>query len=208
MLSIFFPKDFNMFDLFEKQVGISVEGAKYFKQMITEGKLSQEALDKLHNIEHQGDEVAHDIIEQLNKSFITPFDREDIHALVKEIDDITDMLHTLTNRMLVYKMTEKNVHLTAFANMIEESVLAVECAVKGLRNTKNYKSVKDACVEVNRLENEGDMMRDKVLAELFETEKDPIKVIKLKDIFQEAETILDICEDVAHMVENILVKQI
>ena len=91
--------------------------------------------------------------------------------------------------------------------MIKESVDAVSRAVKGLRNMRNSKSIQEACVEINRLENVGDSMRDSMLAELFEKCKDPITVIKLKEIYQDAETVLDICEDVAHVVESILVKQ-
>jgi hypothetical protein len=91
--------------------------------------------------------------------------------------------------------------------MIDASVNALALAIKGLRNTKNPKLVFDACVEINRLENEGDSMRDMVLGELFEKEKNPIAVIKLKEIYQDAETLLDICEDVANCVESMLVKQ-
>ena len=94
-----------------------------------------------------------------------------------------------------------------FADVIEKSVKAVACAVNGLRNIKNIKTVSELCVEINRLENVGDTMRDNVLAQLFKTEKDPIVVIKMKEIYQDAETVLDVCEDVAHVVESILLKQ-
>jgi hypothetical protein len=207
MFHKFLPGDFNFFDLFEKQASYASDAAKYFKKIVTEGDINEESRKKIHDIEHQGDESAHAIIDQLNKTFITPFEREDIYALVKEIDDITDMLNTIVGRLLVYKLTGVNQNLVEFASVIEESVLAVACAIKGLRNTKNFKSAMESCIEVNRLENVGDAMRDKMLGDLFETEKDPIAVLKWKEIYQDAETILDICEDVAHVVETILVKQ-
>lgn len=203
----FTPKDFNFFDLFEKQVRYAVEAARYFQELVARSSIDEESLKKMHKLEHDGDEVTHEIFDRLNKTFITPFDREDIHALAKELDDIVDMLYTIVNRLRVYNVSGGNKSLMEFASVIEESVLSVECAIKGLRNLKNLKSISESCVEVNRLENVGDSMRDATLARLFETEKDPIAVIKLKDIYQDAETVLDICEDVAHIVQNILVKQ-
>lgn len=202
----FLPKEFNFFDLFEKQVGHAVEAANCFKELVTKN-MNESALQKMHDIEHQGDEVTHEILNSLNKTFITPFDREDIHALAKELDDIIDMLYTIGNRLRVYKITKVDKNLIEFADVIEESVRAVACAVKGLRSMKNAKSISESCVEINRLENVGDSMRDSMLGELFETSKDPIEVIKWKEIYQDAETVLDICEDVAHVVQSILVKQ-
>ncbi|MDD5518891.1 MAG: DUF47 family protein [Candidatus Omnitrophica bacterium] len=207
MLSKFFPRGTDFFELFEKQAGYAVDAAVYFKKLVSDGVIEQKEIEKISSIEHQGDEATHDIFNQLNKTFITPFDREDIHDLAKELDDIIDMINTIVSRLEVYKITRIDKNLIEFASVIEDSVRAVDCAVKGMRNMKNYKSISEACVEVNRLENVGDEMRDKVLAELFETEKDPIKVIKWKEIYQDAETVLDICEDVAHVVDSIIVKQ-
>ena len=203
----FLPKDFNFFDLFEKQANHALEAATCFKDMVTKGALDEDYLKKMGDIEHEGDQVAHQIFDRLNKTFITPFDREDIHTLTKELDDITDMIYTIANRLKVYKLISIDKNLIEFASVIEESVRGVVCAVKGMRSTKNSKSVFDTCIEINRLENVGDSMRDTMLAELFENEKDPVSVIKWKEIYQDAETVLDICEDVAHVVQSILVKQ-
>jgi predicted phosphate transport protein (TIGR00153 family) len=207
MIFKFFPRDFNFFDLFEKQVSYAVEAARFFKEVVSQGCVSEDTLSKMAAIEHQGDDVAHKIIEQLNKTFITPFDREDIHSLTKELDDIVDMLDTIVSRLRIYNITGVDKNLVEFAVVIEQSVQAVARAVGGLRHIKNVKVVFDACVEVNRLENVGDTMRDRVLVELFATVKDPIAVIKWKDIYQDAETVLDICEDVANVVDSIMVKQ-
>jgi len=203
----FFPHDFNVFDLFEQQVGHAVEAARFFKEAVSHDCVNEDTLSKMAAIEHQADDVAHTIIEQLNKTFITPIDREDIHALTTRLDDIVDMINTILSRMRIYDIIGVNKNLVEFAVVIEESVQAVARAIGGLRNIKNVKVVFDACVEVNRLENVGDAMRDKMLMELFATVKDPIAVIKWKDIYVDAETVLDVCEDVAHVVDSIMVKQ-
>ena len=207
MISRFFPKEFNFFDLFDKQVACAVEAAAYFKEVAQKGGFDAKALEKIHSIEHQADEIAHTVIEQLNKTFITPFDREDIHALIKQLDDVVDMINTIANRLVVYKLSKYDKNLAEFSKVIHESVKGVACAVNAMRTMKGFQKVSEACVEINRLENVGDAMRDMVLAELFETEKDPIAVIKWKEIYQDSETVLDICEDCAHVVESILVKQ-
>ena len=207
MFSKFFPRDFNFFELFEKQISYAVDAARFFKEVVSQGCVNEDSLSKMAAIEHQADDVAHTIIEQLNKTFITPIDREDIHALTMEIDDIVDMINTIVSRMRIYSITGVDKNLQEFAVVIEQSVQAVARAIGGLRNIKNVKVVFDACVEVNRLENVGDTMRDKMLMELFATVKDPIAVIKWKDIYVDAETVLDVCEDVANVVDSIMVKQ-
>lgn len=207
MVFRFFPRTHNFFDLFEKQVSHAVEAACFFKEVVSAGSITEDALSRMASIEHQGDDVAHSIIDQLNKTFITPFDREDIYALTKQLDDITDMLNNITGRLRVYDIRSVDKNLVEFSVVIEQSVRAVARAIGGLRNHKNSQCVCDACIEVNRLENVGDAMRDRVLSELFSSSKDPIAVIKWKDIYQDAETVLDVCEDVAHVVDSIMVKQ-
>ncbi len=203
----FFPKSFNFFDLFEKHVAFAVDAAGLFKGIVAQGRITDDAMSKMVTIEHQADDVAHSIIDQLNKTFITPFDREDIHSLTKQIDDIVDMINNILNRLRVYDLNKVDKNLVEFSVIIEQSVRAVAKAVGGLRHIRNGQAVFEACVEINRLENVGDTMRDRVLSELFATAKDPIMVIKWKDIYQDAETVLDVCEDVAHVVDSIMVKQ-
>jgi predicted phosphate transport protein (TIGR00153 family) len=207
MILSFFTRQYNFFDLLEEQVSHAVEAACFFQEVVVQDRVSDEMLSQMARIEHQGDEAAHAIIERLNKTFLTPFDRQDIHTLTNQIDDITDMIHNIVRRLGVYNIVGANENLVEFATVIEQSVQAVARAVAGLRHVKNVRVVFDACVEVNRLENVGDVMRDRVLAELFATAKDPITVIKWKDIYQDAETVLDVCEDVVHVVDSIMVKQ-
>jgi len=203
----FLPKEFNFFDLFNKQAQYAVDAASLFTLLVAKGTFAEEPVSKMREIEHQADEIAHDILNNLNKTFITPFDREDIHALASELDSVIDMIYTVTNRMRVYKITRINSDLVQFSTVIEKSVRTLATAVEGLQNIKTPQATLDACIEVNRLENVGDTMRDAILGKLFETETNPIELVKWKEIFQFAEEVLDICEDVAHVVESILVKQ-
>jgi len=207
LLRKFLPNDFDFFELFEKQVGYAVEAAATFNTIAETGVLTENLYNKIQSLEHQGDEITHTIISELNKTFITPFDREDIYNLAKELDDVIDMFNTITNRIRVYRISGVNPLLVEFASVIRDSVNAVQNAIGCLRNVRQHDSIMGSCVEINRLENVGDTMRDKALGVLFDTEKDPITIIKWKEIYTDAETILDICEDVAHIIETILVKQ-
>jgi predicted phosphate transport protein (TIGR00153 family) len=203
----FLPQEFNFFDLFDQQAELAVEAAALFKELVTLEKVDAAILTRMQEIEHKGDVATHGIIERLNKTFITPFDREDIHKLATQLDDVVDVINTIVSRLRLYKLTTADESLAEFAVVIEQSVREVASAVKGLRKLKDTKSIMDSCVEINRLENVGDAMRDRVLADLFERGADAIFVIKWKEIYQDAETVLDVCEDVANVVESILVKQ-
>lgn len=203
----FLPRESNFFTLFNKQADHAVKAAELFKLFTTTGGLDYETVQKMRAIEHQADEIAHDIMDRLNKTFITPFDREDIHELACSMDDVIDMIYTIANRMYVYKIHEVDSDLMEFASIIEKSVRALAKAIEGLQNSKNPQCALDACIEVNRLENVGDTMRDAILGRLFENATDTVHLIKWKEIYQFAETVLDMCEDVAHVVESIFVKQ-
>jgi len=203
----FLPAEFNFFNLFDRQAELALDASSLFREVVQQEKVDAAILTRMQEIEHRGDELTHEIIEHLNKTFITPFDREDIHKLATTLDDVVDVMNTIVNRLRVYKLGSADKGLAEFAVVIDESVHKVSTAVKGLRKPKDTGSIMNACVEINRLENVGDSMRDRVLADLFERETNPICVIKWKEIYQDAETVLDVCEDVANVVETILVKQ-
>ena len=202
-----FPRNVDFFDIFDKEINTAVEAAVLFKEFVNKGVINDEDREKIRDIEHAGDKLAYSIIDRLNKTFITPFDREDIHSLAKKIDDINDMLNGIVRRMRVYKITKVNSVLVEFAGLIEESVKALSCTVHGLRDSKNNAASLKACMDIAKLESQGDKLRDSALMQLFDTEKNAIELIKWKEIYQEAETVLDICKAVAHTVESILVKQ-
>ena len=202
----FLPKEFDFFKLFNQQAQFAVTAATLFNEIVSKGQLTQERVQQMRDIEHQADDVTHAVFDNLNKTFITPFDREDIHALASELDSVVDMIYAITNRMFIYRLTEAHPDLAQLADVIEKSARALAVAVENMEDMKNYHGALEACIEVNRLENVGDSMRDAVLGKLFDTMPDHIQLIKWKEIFQFAEDVLDICEDVAHVVETILVK--
>ena len=207
MLFNFFPKDVNFFELFEKQSLYNVQAAEAFRIAVSGGVLDKDALARVVKLESEADEATHAVIMHLNKSFITPFDREDIHSLTKALDDIIDMMNTISNRLNVYKITDVKKNLIEFALVMEASAKAIDTAVKGLKDMKNYDLVMASCMEISRLENISDSMRDTALAGLFENEKDPVVIVKWKELYEEAETVMDICADAAHVVESIMIKQ-
>ncbi len=203
----FLPREFEFFDLFDRQAECAVKAAVYFKELTQSGVFDDATVQRMRDIEHEGDDITHDIINKLNKTFITPFDREDIHLLAHELDSVIDIMHTICNQMRLYRLSGVNAHLIQFADIIEKSVTVLARAVKGLRDSRQPAAILDDCIEVNRLENSGDQLRDFVISKLFDEATDPFFLIKWKEVFQGAETVLDKCEDVANVVETILVKQ-
>lgn len=200
------PKEVKFFDLFDKQAENLVKAAEFYKKLTDEAAFTPENVRAMHELEHYGDELTHNIINTLNETFITPFDREDILALANRLDDIIDGIYLITNRFQLYKITKPTEYSQKLANTIAQSTKAMQKALASLRSNKNMKETLFQCVEINRLENEGDVLRDEAISWLFENEKDPIMVIKQKELFEEAETVTDFCEYVANLVESILVK--
>jgi len=204
----FLPKEFQFFDLFDRLASDAVHAAQCFKDFAQKGTFGIEETAKMRHIEERCDEVTHEIIRKLNRTFITPFDREDIYDLAHELDSVIDIIHSITKRMRLYKLNNiVNEDLIRFADLIEQSVGYLSQAIKGLRNIKQAKQISEWLIEINSVENMGDQLRDEVLGKMFANSTDPMDVIKWKDIFLDAEAVLDQCEDVANIVEGILVKQ-
>ena len=203
---MFLPKETKFFDLFDKQAENLVKAATLYHTLITKADFSPENVRQMHELEHFGDEMTHTIINTLNETFITPFDREDILALANRMDDIIDNIYQLTKCFALYKITKPTIYSQKLAATIEQTATALQKAVGSLRSNKNMKQTLEQCVEINRLENEGDILRDEAISDLFENEKDPIMVMKQKELYELAESTTDFCEHVANMVESILVK--
>lgn len=204
---LFMPKEVKFFDLFDQQAENVLEGAQLFNKIINTPEITRDNIDKMHAIEHKGDEINHNILNMLNESFITPFDREDILSLAQNMDNIIDGIYMITNRFYLYKIFEPADESKKLASTIEKSVTAMTKIVKFLRNKKNVKETLKQCVEVNRLENLADEIRDEAIARILnEANANPINVIKHKELIEEAEKVLDTCEYVANVVESIIVK--
>lgn len=203
---MFMPKEAKFFDLFDKQAENLVNAAEFYKKLVDEAAFTPENVRAMHEKEHYGDELTHTIINTLNETFITPFDREDIMALANHMDDIVDGIYMITNRFCLYKITTPTEASKKLGGVIAQSTKALQKALAALRNKKMMKETLLQCVEINRLENEADVIRDEAISELFEKEKDPIMIIKQKELYEEAENVADYCEHTANVVESILVK--
>jgi len=201
------PKDTKFFDLLDQQAENVVKSAEYFRQLLKDGSFDEDSVKKMRDFEHEGDTISHEIMDTLNRSFITPFDREDIHDLTGTLDDIVDRINSVTTRIKLYKVKTPDEGLTQFGDIIEQAARTLVKAVHGLRDTNRASRIQDYCIEVNRLENAGDLLREKVILHLFETVTDPIQVIKWKELYELSEATTDECEHVAKVVESILVKQ-
>ena len=202
----FLPKEVKFFDYLNLQSENIVKAADCFKAAVKKGCFDEETVKKIKDFEHEGDTLSHEIVDMLNRTFITPIDREDIYTLANTLDDILDMINSMSNRIKLYKLDANDEHMIQFADTIAQSTQALANAVKHMHDTQRARRVLDHCIEVNRLENMGDQIREKAISNLFETEKDPIMVIKWKEIYEVAEGTLDTCEHVAKVIESILVK--
>jgi predicted phosphate transport protein (TIGR00153 family) len=181
--------------------------AKFFNELVTSGNFNEDTVATMHRIEHEGDILCREISVMLNKTFITPFDREDIYLLSNNLDNVVDAIDAITKRMGLYKLTKPDVHLKQFAVLIEQSALSLTDAIKYLDNMKNATRVQTYCSEVNRLENLGDQLRDTSITELFEKNTDPIHIIKWKEIYETAESTIDLCDHAGKTIYSITVKQ-
>jgi predicted phosphate transport protein (TIGR00153 family) len=160
-------------------------------------------LDQLQAIEHRGDEMTHGIITALNQTFITPFDREDIHRLTSSLDDVLDFVNAAGVRLRLYKIkTPPSIAAELAAMIVEQS----EELAQGVSLLEKNKLVLEHCVEVHRLENEADRLSRKAIADLFDNEKDPIQLIKIKELYEVLETATDKAEDAANVLEAVALK--
>ncbi len=202
----FLPKEEKFFVFLTQQAENLMKASAFFKAAIKDGVLEEAEVKKIRDLEHEGDTLAHEITDMLNRTFITPIDREDIYDLANSLDDVLDLLNAMASRMKLYKLNPKDEHFAQFIDLIDQAAEALANAVRHMHDTKRQRRVLDYCIEVNRLENLGDTLREKAISHLFENEKDPITVIKWKEIYESAEGALDNCEHVTKLIESIMVK--
>ncbi len=204
----FVPKDKKFFPLFEQAGSNLIDMAKLLKESVhtSDLQLRKNNSKLLEDLEHKGDNLTHQIHLELGKNFITPFDREDIHALASSLDDVADFIHGASNRMELYKVTVASEAMKEISSLILEATEHVAKALYELKDLKNIRNITDSCVRINSVENKADYIFDKAVAELFEYEKDAINLIKNKEVLSAMEDATDKCEDVANVLESILVK--
>lgn len=195
------------FDLFiEAMENISVSG-KAFEDLVKNYVDVDDKVTHLKELEIAGDNVAHRILRELNESFITPFEREDIIAITKGLDSIVDTLEKIASRFLIFNVQEIRQEVIIMTNLILSAIIELDKLVHGLKTLKKSENtVRRAIIEINRLENEGDTFYREVLQELFLTEKNAIDLIKWQQLYELFEDGLDACEDVANTIEGVVIK--
>ena len=201
-----FPKTPDFFSYFERSSENIVRGTELLCRMIR-NKAERPALsEELKDIEHVGDHITHDVIDLLHTTFLTPFDRMDIHSLVVKMDDILDIAYYVGNRMTRYNIEEMPSELGDLAEILHSSSMEIKKAIPHLRHMKNSPKILSHCIEINRLENDADEKVNAVIESLFTNGYSPYDLIKIKELVENLEAAADKCEDVANLMEGIILR--
>ena len=201
-----FPREESFLPQFARAADIILEAATALDQLAADFTDVELKVAHIKHLEHEGDQVAHQTFGLLSRTWITPIDREDIHVLVAALDDVLDFIDAAAARLMLYKVAAPTPELKAATSLIVQSTEAVQRAIALLGDLKNSKRILDACVEINRLENEADTVNRIAIGKLFETSTDPIHIMKWKEIYEYVEEATDRCEDVANVIETIVMK--
>jgi len=197
------PRDNSFFAMFSAMSGNLIAGARSLVDLFAEYENVEKQVNHIQRIEREGDELTHAILTKLNQTFITPFDREDIHQLASKLDDVLDFINAACARLVMYRISNPPPAAAELAKIILMQSEELQKAVSLLQKDGNILA---HCVEINRLENEADQVSQHAIARLFEHEKDPIQLIKIKELFEFLERATDKAEDVANVLETVVLK--
>ena len=197
------PREQSFFHMFTEQAENVQAGAQAMVEMLQDFTDPAAAAKRVEAYEHAGDVIAHDIIKKLNQTFITPFDREDIHELATRIDDVIDLVDAASSRLVTYRVQAIRPGVLELATTIRDATAQIVAAVRVLEDENH---ILDHCIEINRLENVADRQCRALIAQLFDQEKDPVQIIKWKEIIETLEFATDKCEDVANVIETVKLK--
>lgn len=197
------PRDRTFYDLFETQGRLIVEAAERLHDALAQPATVAEAQPAIRDLEHRCDEVTHELVDHLNRTFVTPFDREDIYSLAAGLDDILDLVDQVIDIVQLYGITTIPAAATEMADLVRQATRALQEGVSKLRTLPKFQ---EHGIEVHRLENLGDTCSRRAIAELFSGSHAAVEVIKLKDLYNSLEDALDRCEDVANVIETITIK--
>ncbi len=200
------PKEKKFFVLFEQSTQNAVKITQQLRDMLFIWENVKERVGVINDLEHQGDAITHQIFEQLHRSVITPFDREDIALLAHSLDDVADFIHAAADAMLLYKVERPTNRAKELVNIIVQAVVEVEKAVSEMHDRIGRKELLKRCVEINRLENRGDRLYRSAMAELFDDSADIAGLIKWREIYNHMESVIDRCEDIANILEGVSIK--
>jgi len=179
------------------------QGAQVLVEMFQKDDGAEKYAERIKDIEHTGDNLTHTLLTRLNQTFVTPFDREDIQALSSRIDDVLDLIDAAASRIVTYKISHIRPGVADLAQILYETTRQVVVVVGALNK---HDAVLEKCIEINRLENEADRLSRILIARLFDEEKDPVQIIKWKEIIEVIEAAVDKCEDVANVIETVTLK--
>jgi predicted phosphate transport protein (TIGR00153 family) len=202
----FLPKDASFFDLFERHAAKTVEGCKALVQLLDDPSDVPTKAKRIKEIEHETDEITHTCVERLHKTFITPLDRDDIHRLITRMDDIMDFVEAASERFWLYELKEVRSEARELGRVLVAASEHLLTAVSGLRSMKNAQMIMAKCIEINRLENEADGILRAAVARLFREEGDTKLVLKWKEVFENLEAASDRAEDVANILEGVVLE--
>jgi len=200
------PKEEKFFDILEEAADNVEKAAHAFHDLVRNWSPESDKIKLIRDLEHEGDRMTHEVIDKLNRTFITPLDREDIHNLATELDDVVDIIQATMDRMLLYRIDRTTPQLTNMVEVLVRGTEVIGKAIKSLRDMKHTRRTLDFCIEANRLENEGDALLKAALEDLFSGQKEVLHIIKWKEVYEAAEYATDKCEDIANVIEGIIVK--
>ena len=205
MLS-FLPKEEQYFDLFLQMTVYISDAARELKEMLADKNFEYaEYAKRIKGLEHACDELTHNISTKLNKSFITPFDREDIYLMSSALDDIVDLIDDAATAIIIFDVREIKDYARDLADVIERMAVELKAIVSTLQKPKG---ITQRLVEIHRLENEGDDLYHAAIKELFQEEHDALTVLKWKDVYEKLEAAIDRCENVANIIESVIIKHV
>jgi len=200
------PRERKFFDLFEESARNINEAAKALKEMVDSWQFIDSRVAEITELEHRGDTITHQVVSMLHRTFVTPFDREDIALLAHTMDDVIDFIHASADSMFIYKITIPTQRARELADVIVQGAAEMEKAVSGLRKRSDFKKMLEHCIEINRLENVADRIYRAAIGELFDNTTDMSQVIKWREIYEHMESATDRCEDVANVLEGVALK--
>lgn len=200
------PRETSFFDFFEQHAALTLEGVREFVALVAEGANIPARSKRVLEIEHEADVITHRCVEALHKTFITPMDRESIHELISHMDDVLDAVEAAAERITLYEITEVMPEARDFAGVLVRMAEGIQKAVHNLRRKQDAQEALKLCIEINRLENEADGLLRRSLARLFKEGHEPLEVIKWKEILENLEEAADTCEDVANIIEGVILE--
>jgi uncharacterized protein len=199
------PKEYSFYDFFESHIELAIQTCTELANLAKEGTNIFDSIDKIKEFEHKMDKIELDCVEALHKTFITPFERTDILELIKRMDDIVDSIDKAASRIKIYDITVIRKDVQLVADILLKSTIELKDAIIGLRDIKHIDKIRQKCQRVRQLETEGDNIFKKAISDLFK-ETDAINVIKWKEIYERLEKAVNRCEDVANIIEGILIE--